>query len=107
VRATFYLADASALPFGDGVFDYLSISFGIHDKKRNIRNRIVSQLERIVKQKGFLIFIDYQVPLPNNVWAILSRTIEFIAGGSNCCGFRDYIDNGGLKSVLNNHHLLE
>jgi ubiquinone/menaquinone biosynthesis C-methylase UbiE len=107
LNMSFYLADATALPFEDDRFDYVSISFGLHDKERNIRNKIVSEMKRVVKQEGFLIFIDYQVPLPNNVWAMLARTIEFIAGGSHYCGFIDYIDNGGLKSILKNHQLFE
>ena len=107
LNTSFYLADATALPFEDDRFDYVSISFGLHDKERNIRNKIVSEMKRVVKQEGSLIFIDYQVPLPNNVWAMLARTIEFIAGGSHYYGFRDYIDNGGLKSVLKNHQLFE
>ena len=107
VNTSFYLADATALPFDDGRFDYVSISFGLHDKERDIRNKVVSEMKRVVKQEGSLIFIDYQVPLPKNVWAIFARTIEFIAGGSHYQGFKNFIENGGLKSVLEHHLLVE
>ena len=103
----FYLADATNLPFSDNRFDYVSVSFGLHDKERDIRNKIVSEMKRVVKQEGSLIFIDYQVPLPKNVWAMFARTIEFIAGGSHYQGFKDYIRNGGLKNILRNHMLVE
>jgi ubiquinone/menaquinone biosynthesis C-methylase UbiE len=107
VNTSFYLADATALPFGDDRFDYVSISFGLHDKERDIRNRVVSEMKRVVKQEGSLIFIDYQVPLPKNVWTMFARTIEFIAGGSHYQGFKDYIRDGGLKNILKNHLLFE
>ena len=33
------------------------------------------------------------------------RTIEFIAGGSHYQGFKDYMKNGGLSNILENHQL--
>jgi len=107
VNTSFYLGDATALPFGDDTFDYVSISFGLHDKERDIRDKVVSEMKRVVKQEGSLILVDYQVPLPNNIWAMLARTIEFIAGGSHYRGFRDFIDNGGLKNILKDHLLFK
>jgi len=107
LNTCFYLADATNLPFSDNRFDYVSVSFGLHDKERGIRNKIVSEMKRVVKQEGSLIFIDYQVPLPKNIWAMFARTIEFIAGGSHYRGFKDYIGNGGLKNILRNHLLVE
>jgi len=107
-NTSFYLADATALPFSDDRFDYVSISFGLHDKERGIRDRVISEMKRVVKkQKGSLIFIDFQVPLPKNMWAMFVRAIEFIAGGSHCRGFRDYMSNSGLKKVLKDHLLYE
>jgi ubiquinone/menaquinone biosynthesis C-methylase UbiE len=107
VNTSFYLADAIALPFNDDRFDYVSISFGLHDKERDIRNKVVSEMKRVVKQGGSLIFIDYQVPLPKNIWAMLARTIEFIAGGSHYRGFKDFTNKGGLQSILKDHMLFE
>lgn len=107
INTTFYLADATALPFPAERFDSVSVSFGLHDKERDIRNIIVSEMKRVVKREGSLIFIDYQVPLPNNIWAMFARSIEFIAGGSHYHGFRDFINNGGLKTILKDHLLLD
>ncbi len=104
---SFYLADGANLPFSDNCFDYVSISFGIHDKGSGIRSKIVSEMKRVVKKDGALILIDYQVPLPKNIWAIFTRTIEFIAGGSHYQNFKDYMNNGGLDTILKNHHLVK
>lgn len=107
LNISFHLADATALPFSDGSFDYVSISFGLHDKERDIRSRIVSEMKRVVKRDGSLIFIDFQVPLPSNIWAMLARTIEFLARGSHYQGFRDFINNGGIKNILQDHLLFD
>jgi ubiquinone/menaquinone biosynthesis C-methylase UbiE len=107
VNTSFYLANATALPFDDDSFDYVSVSFGLHDKERDVRNRVVSEMKRVVKQDGSLIFIDFQVPLPNNIWAMFARTIEFLAGGSHYQSFRDFINNSGLKNILQDHLLFD
>ena len=106
-NVSFQLAEATNLPFPDGYFDYVSVSFGLHDKEKSIRDKVVSEMKRVVKQEGALIFIDFQVPLPKNVWAMFARIIEFLAGGSHYQGFKDYLRNGGLNQILKDHQLLE
>jgi ubiquinone/menaquinone biosynthesis C-methylase UbiE len=107
VNVSFQLADATSLPFPDGYFDYASISLGLHDKEKPIRYQIISEMKRVVKQDGALILIDFQVPLPRNVWGVSARAIEFLAGGSHYQGFRDYLANGGLEDILKNNGLRE
>ena len=107
VNVSFQLADAANLPFSDGYFDYATVSFGLHDKKKPIRYQIISEMKRIVKQDGALILIDFPVPLPGNVWAVFARLIEFLAGGSHYRGFKDYLANRGLEDILKNHGLRE
>jgi len=107
VNVSFQLANATSLPFPDGYFDYASISLGLHDKEKPIRYQIISEMKRVVKQDGALILIDFQVPLPRNVWAVSARAIEFLAGGSHYQGFKDYLANGGLEDILKNHGLRE
>ena len=107
VNVSFQLADATNLPFPDGYFDYATVSFGLHDKEKPIRYQIISEMKRVVKKEGALILIDYQVPLPLNVWAVFARAIEFLAGGSHYQGFKDYLANGGLEDILKNHGLRE
>jgi len=107
VNVSFQLAAATNLPFPDGYFDYASISLGLHDKEKSIRYQIISEMKRVVKQDGALILIDFQVPLPRNVWGVSARAIEFLVGGSHYQGFRDYLANGGLEDILKNHGLRE
>ena len=107
VNVSFQLADATNLPFPDGHFDYATVSLGLHDKEKPIQYQIISEMQRIVKQDGTLILVDFQVPLPRNVWAVFARAIEFLAGGSHYQGFKDYLANGGLEDILKNHGLRE
>ena len=102
---SFQLAEAANLPFPDGYFDYVSVSFGLHDKEKPIRDKVVSEMKRVVKQEGALIFIDFQVPLPKNVWATFAKIVEFLVGGSHYQGFKDYLRNGGLDEILKIHGL--
>ena len=104
-HSTFRVASAAELPFPDGYFDCASISLGLHEMKRDERNRAVSEMKRVVKKEGVLMFIDFQVPLPRNSIAYLIRTVEFIAGGDNHKCFTDYLAQGGLKQILKENQL--
>lgn len=107
LNVSLYLADATSLPFGNNSFDYVSICFGLHDKDKDIRNKVVSEMTRVVKQGGHLILADFKVPLPKNMWAISAKIIEFIAGGSHYRSFKDFTNSGGLKNILRDHLLSE
>jgi ubiquinone/menaquinone biosynthesis C-methylase UbiE len=106
-NVSFQQADATTLPFPDCHFDCASISFGLHDKGRIAREKLVSEMKRIVKPNGTLIFVDFQVPLPTNIWALLSRAIEFLVNGDHYRGFKDYLRSGGMNNLINTKHLRE
>ncbi len=104
--STFRVAGATELPFPDGYFDCASISLALHEIERGERHRAVSEMKRVVKKKGVLMFIDFQVPLPKNSIAYLIRTVEFIAGRDNHKCFRDYLAQGGLNGILKEAQLI-
>ena len=107
INVSFQLADAIKLPFADGVFDYASISLGLHDKNKNIRYQIISEMKRVTRKDGALILIDFYVPLPGNVWSLIARAIESFAGGTHYKSFKEYIANNGLEELIKNHGLRE
>jgi len=98
--STFHLASATHLPFPDSCFDCASISLGLHEIQRYARYKAVSEMRRVVKKEGILMFIDFQVPLPNNCISYFIRTIEFLAGRDNYMRFTDYLAQGGLAQIL-------
>jgi ubiquinone/menaquinone biosynthesis C-methylase UbiE len=104
-HSNFRLASAAKLPFPNGYFNCASISLGLHEMERDERNRAVSEMKRVVKKEGVLIFIDFHVPLPGNATAYLIRAVEFIAGRDNHKCFRDYLAQGGLNGILKENQL--
>jgi ubiquinone/menaquinone biosynthesis C-methylase UbiE len=106
-NVSFQLADAANLPFKDNYFDYVSISFGLHDKASGLRHRVVSEMKRVTKQHGDLVLIDFQVPLPRNIPAMFAHSLEFAIDGSHYAGFKDYLSSGGLEGILQTHDLRE
>lgn len=104
---SFQLADARYLPFSDNSFDYVSVSFALHEKERTARDKIIAEMKRVVKKEGSLIFLDFQVPLPKNRWLYLIKAIEFIAGRDHYRYFKDYIEQGGLEVILKKNQLPE
>jgi len=106
-NVSFQMADAQNLPFKDNFFDYVSISFALHEKERAARDKIISEMKRVVKKDGALIFIDFSVPLPKNKFTYLIKAIEFIAGRNHHRHFKDYIEQGGLDVILKKNKLTE
>ncbi len=104
-KVSFEIADALYLPFKDGFFDYTSISFGLHEKERTARDRIVSEMKRVTKKEGALIFIDFEVPSPRNRYRYLIKAIEFVAGKNHYRCFKDYLEQGGLDEILSKNQL--
>jgi len=102
-NSNFTLGDARELPYEDDYFDYVSVSFAIHDKEYPLRDEIISEMKRVSKKDGTLVFIDFNNPLPKNLYGFAVRFIEFLAGGSHYRGFREYNSNGGLPAILKNH----
>jgi ubiquinone/menaquinone biosynthesis C-methylase UbiE len=104
---SFQLADAAALTFPDGYFDYASVSLALHDKERELQSCIISEMKRVVKKGGFLVIIDYNAPLPMHPWTICARVVEFFVGGSHYQGFKEYLANGGIENILKIYGLPE
>ncbi|GAH61014.1 unnamed protein product, partial [marine sediment metagenome] len=99
------IADAKSLPFKDNSFDYASLSFALHEKERTARDKIISEMKRVVKKEGNLIFIDFQVPLPKNLYSYFIKAVEYLAGRDHFRSFKDYIKQGGLDGILKKNQL--
>lgn len=106
-NVSFQRADACYLPFKDNSFDYASISFALHEKERAARDKIISEMKRVVRKGGALIFLDFQVPLPKKPLPYLVKGIEFFAGGDHHRCFKDYLAQGGLDVLLARNQLAE
>ncbi len=104
-NVSFQVADAQNLPFEDNFFDHASVSFGLHEKERKARNKIISEMKRVIKERGNLIFIDFQIPLPRGIYSFFIKTIEYFAGKDHYEYFKDYLKQGGLNEILRENQL--
>jgi len=104
-NASFQVANALHLPFEDSFFDYASISMTIHENPRTERDVIISEMKRVVKKEGALVFIDYKVPLPKIPSSYTSKIVEIVAGKEHNQCFKDYMQQGGLDEILRKNNL--
>ena len=105
MNVSFQVTSAQNLPFEDNFFDYASISMSLHENERADRDIIISEMKRVVKEGGGLVFIDYKVPFPPIPSSYTSKVVELIAGGEHNRYFKDYIKQGGLDELLKKNHL--
>lgn len=101
----FKVADATALPFEDHVFDMASISLALHEIESSKRNAVISEMKRVVKKDGRLIFIDFKVPFVSNTASRMIKLAEYLAGKNNRESLRSYIEEGGLPILLGRNKL--
>ncbi len=101
----FQSASALDLPFADNLFDYASICLALHEKNRLERDTIISEMKRVVKADGMLIFIDYHVPVSHSPLAYVARFMEFAAGKEHHRRYKDYVEYGGIGPLLKKSHL--
>jgi ubiquinone/menaquinone biosynthesis C-methylase UbiE len=106
-NAFFHRASAMTLPFRDASFDHASISMGLHEKEGASRDRIVSEMRRVVKKDGTLAIVDYRVPYPGDGYGRAVRLLERMAGRDHFRCFREFILDGGLDSLLSRRQLQE
>ncbi len=106
-NASFQTANALNLPFEDSHFDHASISMAVHEVGRAERDIIISEMKRVVRKGGSLVFIDYKVPLPPIPSSYTSRVVELVSGREHNRCFKDYIQQGGLDELLKKHGLQE
>lgn len=104
-NASFQTANALNLPFEDNLFEYASIAMSLHESERAQRDVMISEMRRVVKEGGTLVFIDYKVPLPRIPSSYTTLVVEFVAGREHNRYFKDYIWQGGLDGLLQKNDL--
>ncbi len=97
--------DATDLPFLDPVFDVCLISLVLHEIESGKRDKVVSEMKRVTKKGGRLIFIDFSCPLPKSLTSFLVKAIEFLFGKKHWKDFQSYFQEGGLPKILERNEL--
>jgi ubiquinone/menaquinone biosynthesis C-methylase UbiE len=97
--------DATDLPFLDPVFDLAVISLVLHEIESKDRDKVISEMKRVVKKGGRLVFVDLNCPLPKSMTSILVKSIEFFAGKNHYRKFKSYQKEGGILKILERNKL--
>jgi ubiquinone/menaquinone biosynthesis C-methylase UbiE len=59
---TFRQASCTDMPFPDGSFDKVFVSFGLHEMAEADRGRSLQQVNRVLKTDGSLFVLEYHLP---------------------------------------------
>jgi ubiquinone/menaquinone biosynthesis C-methylase UbiE len=108
-KVPFVCGDAGQLPFKDGSFRAVSVSFGLHDKSPDLRRAMMAEARRVLAPGGRFIVVDFE-----NHWsarsragALAVRAVERLAGGEHYRNGREFLSRGGLRSFLRESGFVE
>lgn len=77
-------------------FDYAVMTYVIHEVNENERVELLKQLSQVANK---IIIGDYLVPKPTGFWSVLNEIVEFVAGKDHYTNYKNFVHNGGLKSL--------
>lgn len=94
-----YLADVSDyLNSRDEFFDYAFISFILHEIDEE---KILQIPQFIAKYSSYQILIDYSSNQENTFYKFINLNVKLIAGKNHYKNFNNFINNRGLKKLIN------
>lgn len=94
-----YLADVSDyLNSRDKFFDYAFISFVLHEIDEE---KILQIPQFIAKYSSYQILIDYSSNQENTFYKFINLNVKLIAGKNHYKNFNNFINNHGLKKLIN------
>jgi hypothetical protein len=94
---------ASLLPaaFSDK-FDYGIMGQILHETSEDLRNKIIEGTNKVTNK---VIIYDYIAPLPKNIYGMMIKFVESIAGSEHNRNFKNWQSNGGIDSFITKHGL--
>lgn len=105
----FICGDAARLPFKDGMFRAVTVSFGLHDKSPEVRRAMMAEARRVLAQGGRLVAADFENPwsAKSRAGALAVRAVEHLAGGEHYRNGREFLSRGGLRAFLRESGFVE
>ena len=79
-------------------FDFAVFTFMLHEIDHVDRIALLTEIGKIAKS---LIIMEFNIPHPFNIWGIINRSIEFLAGRNHFRNFLDFKRRGGINNILN------
>lgn len=94
LTAGWSLGDARRLPFGDGAFDLVTLSFALHDMPRAVRAEVLREAARVARER--LVVLDYELAGPPWLAAASRSAIALFESPY----FRGFLRDGGVAAAL-------
>ncbi len=100
-KAPCFKQDATAIDYPDESFDMVLITMALHEKDSVARQKIITEMDRILQPDGHLLIADYWLSSGTPWFAgKIIRFIERLAGGEHYRNFRNFQNSGGLKGIF-------
>jgi len=98
VNATFLVMDAIDLSqFSEKEFDVAVISLALHQFTPAVGLKVLQEMKRVSQR---IIIVDYAHPIHAKIYRWFIWLIEWFAGGDHYRNFRQYKNNGGMDTLL-------
>lgn len=103
LNVEFHHLCASLLPdsFSDK-FEYGIMGQILHETTEDLRNTIIEGAKKVASK---LIIADYVAPLPKNMYGVMIKFVESIAGSEHNRNFKSWQSNAGLDAFISRHGL--
>lgn len=95
-KLRFMHEDGTDLPFKDSTFSAASISLGFHDMPYEIDVKVLREVKRVTKNKGYILIVDYMEPRKHVVAKFTHQFIKLYETPM----YRPFIERG-LQQILN------
>ena len=101
--------NAGRMPYRNQTFDLILLTMMLHEIPPDTRSVILSETERVLKDSGRILIIDYRVGRPNQPLGLLFKgvitLIEMAAGRPHYDNYRNFMKTGGLQPLLKKQRL--
>ena len=102
-------ADAARMPFADGTFDLVSVTFVLHEMEPDLRVQVLGECRRVTKPGGRILLMDFHYgPYPFPLGWIYKAFVvwsELGAGRRHFSNYRQFMSTRCLDGLLEGAHL--
>jgi len=86
-----------------GKFDYSIMSQVLHENPADERVVILQEARKVARQS---IIADYTAPLPRNIYGMIIKCVESLAGSEHTINFKSWQLSGGIDHFMANQGLI-
>ncbi|WP_051261394.1 class I SAM-dependent methyltransferase [Desulfovibrio inopinatus] len=98
-RATLSLQDATCMAFSSHTFDAAVIAMALHEKTAPVRQRILTEMIRIITPGGMLVLVDYGPHAHVSIDGVFVGLVERLAGKTHYANFKEFMHTGALDGL--------